>query len=383
MLRVAIEATGLIISPQTGIQRYTTCLIDALYHEIKNQKDIRLYLYTNSGAQKTDRQLLEKYQKEYPFALFRDWPFRRGYRMVLSGFSTLDQAQVIHFPDPSWMHFSPCPAVITVHDLCWRKLPEEIISGEKNTMGSIDQAIQKASAYIAVSKSTSNDLIDEFSVQPSKTWVISEGVGTEYQPAAENDIREIRQKYQLGQYILCVSTYQHRKNLPRLIRGFSEFLSRSQANYDLVLVGSNGWGNEDVYEAARKSPCSNHIKLLNYAPKSDLQSLYSGAELFIYPSLYEGFGLPVIEAMSCGTPVAVANNSSLPEVVGNAGIYFDPYNENEIAGAIEMILNTPAVREEMGRKGLEQSRNFRWKTTAEATLRVYQEIARSSGQAAI
>jgi glycosyltransferase involved in cell wall biosynthesis len=240
-------------------------------------------------------------------------------------------------------------------------------------MATEERVIGMATAMIAVSQNTRRDLLEEYSIAPERVGVTYEGVSELYHPAPV-EAERLRSKHQLDHYILYVGTLQRRKNLVRLVEAYAHLLEQHDIPHKLVLAGSKGWGYEEVYAAVERSGVADRIKLLGYVPDEDLPGLYSGADLFIYPSLYEGFGLPVLEAMACGTPVAVSSTSSLPEVAGDAGCYFDPYNVAEIAQAIGHVLTNSDYKDELRQKGLSQVQYFTWRETARQTLSIYRDL---------
>jgi glycosyltransferase involved in cell wall biosynthesis len=174
-------------------------------------------------------------------------------------------------------------------------------------------------------------------------------------------------------YLLTVGTLEPRKNLPRLFEAFRLLKDRYHIPHKLVVAGPGGWKNQDVFQSVRRLDLSNAIVFAGYVPREVLDSLYRHAAMLVYPSLYEGFGLPPLEAMACGCPVAVSYTSSLPEVVGEAGIYFDPLDIEGIAQAIHQILSSSELRARLVQSGLAQSAKFSWRKTAESTRRAYME----------
>src|SRR5205807_8834777 len=169
-----------------------------------------------------------------------------------------------------------------------------------------------------------------------------------------------------------------RKNLTRLIDAYAS-LQRECARENfpqLVIAGKRGWLDDEIYRAANQQNQNERIKFIGYVPDKDLPALYSGATCFVYPSFFEGFGLPVLEAMQCGTPVIAGNRTSLPEVAGDAAVLFDPFDSRALAEAISRVVDNPGYREELRVKGLERARAFSWTTTAKLTLQAYEEALR-------
>jgi glycosyltransferase involved in cell wall biosynthesis len=194
----------------------------------------------------------------------------------------------------------------------------------------------------------------------------------------EKELQRVRHTYGIeGEYILSVGSLQPRKNLTRLVRAFSS-LRRERSGVKLpklVLVGRQGWLYDETLREIAESGVGNQILLTGYVSETDLPTLYSGALCFIYPSYFEGFGLPPLEAMKCGAPVIVGNQTSLPEVVGDAGLMVNPFDEAEIASALARLIDSPGLREELRVKGLKRARSFSWHETARRTLEVYNQVA--------
>ena len=275
-----------------------------------------------------------------------------------------------------------CKTVTTFHDLSFEKYPE-FYSTSKNywhfSMSPKKQA-RKTDKIIAVSKSTKNDLVELYNINPEKIKVIYSGVSLESRiKNQESRIFEVQKKYNLPEkYILYLGTLEPRKNIIGLIKAFEllKFKQRRPAqgglpaedNYKLVIAGSKGWLYKDIFKTVENSPAKNDIIFTGFIDDEDKSILYSQAELFVYPSFYEGFGFPPLEAMACGTPVITSNFSSLPEAVGNAAIMINPYNLDELCRAMEIVLNDDELKDILIARGLEQTKKFSWQKCARETL---------------
>ena len=227
---------------------------------------------------------------------------------------------------------------------------------------------------IAISENTKNDLINLYRIAPERIKVIYVAADEVYRPM-ENPERtaHIRQKYTLpDRFILFVGVIEPRKNIVRLIKAYNQIKGKIQQK--LIIVGKKGWLYEDVFKTVDRLSLNQDVNFLGYVPKEDLAFLYTACDLFIYPSLYEGFGLPPLEAMACGAPVISSNTSSLPEVVGDAGILVTPTSTEELSAAMYKVLTDENLRNEMKLKGLERAKLFSWKKTAQETIKIYEEI---------
>ncbi|MDX1523047.1 MAG: glycosyltransferase, partial [Anaerolineae bacterium] len=226
---------------------------------------------------------------------------------------------------------SGIPTVVTIHDLSYVHAPETVMPGMSKPLNQrVPRAIERADHVVAVSEATRQDVIKVYGTDPKKITTLYHAVTAEFQPVTDkNMLDKLRQTYNLGEnpFILSVSTIQPRKNYQRLIRAFAQ-LDRS---HTLVIAGTKGWDYEPVLAEVAAHNLEDRVIFPGYVVDSDLPALYSAADLFVYPSLYEGFGLPILEAMACGTPVVAANRAALPEVTGEAGLLVDPYDVAALA----------------------------------------------------
>jgi glycosyltransferase involved in cell wall biosynthesis len=300
-----------------------------------------------------------------------------GYRLVRLIGSYYDE--VIHLPDQGFARYALFlrhPFVLTVHDLvrsCFGFGKETII--ERILLKVDVRCMRKASRIIAVSYNTRNDLIKYLKIPEDRIDVIYNGVDhTIFKP--------YNIKLHHRPYILYVGSERPRKNLSRLFEAFSKLKSEFP-QLKLVKVGTCGRFKKyrtDIEAKLNSLGITQDVIFVDHTPEIDLARYYSSAALLAYPSLYEGFGLPPLEAMACGCPVVTSNTSSLPEVVGDAGIMVNPYDTDSLAEAMRRVLTNQKLRENMIRKGLEQSKKFSWEETARQTLEVYNKVARGENK---
>ena len=260
--------------------------------------------------------------------------------------------------------------VVTIHDVGFQKFLEQYQRRWWRLYGGrISNFAARASTHvIAVSESTKRDLIEKLGVAPEKITVVYEGVD-------HTKFKVQSSKFKVdGEYLLFVGTVQPRKNLVRLIEAFSSLSSRFP-NLDLVIAGKEGWLANEIYTAPKKLGVGDRVKFLGYVPTDKVVSLMNGAKALSFPSLYEGFGLPVLEAMACGCPVVTSNISSLPEVAGEAGILVDPYNVEDIARGISRVLElTGKERQIMIERGIKHAKKFTWERAARETIEVFESL---------
>lgn len=279
--------------------------------------------------------------------------------------------------------FSPCflvplicpsRSMITIHDLTHVVFPEKHKAKHLfiyNTL--LPHSIKSSNKIIAVSQNTKQDIIKIFNIPEEKVTVIYESANDIFKPVKGSEsISKIKRKYGIpSKYILFVGTIEPRKNLIRLIEAFNLVKTRKNINYKLVIVGKKGWMYEDVFNSIKELGLENEIVFTDYIPEKDLVYIYNGADIFVYPSLYEGFGLPPLEAMSCGVPVVTSNTSSLPEVVGKAAVLIDPYDVKQLSDAIYWVLTNRGLRENLIGNGLRRARLFSWQKAARELSSVF------------
>ena len=272
---------------------------------------------------------------------------------------------------------SRCPGIITLHDVSFLRYPEFFPKKLYWQLKlSLLYSIRKSKKIITVSEFSKREIIKFYDVEQDKVDVIYNGVSENFRPVGQEDKEKILKKYGIkNPYILSVSNLQPRKNLSRLIKAFSSLVKNNEKfSYDLVIVGRKLWLCSEIFNEIREANIQERVILTGYVPEEDLVYLYNFAEVFVYPSLYEGFGLPIVEAMACGCPVITSSVSSLPEVAGKAGIMVNPYDVEEILQAINGIIDNPDLKRNLKIEGLKQSQKFSWKSAAEKTLKVYESV---------
>ncbi len=381
---IGIDIRMLARGARTGVEEYTINLLSKM---LCLDKNIKYKLFYN-GYQKIE--------------LDYDWlnlpnvkimQFRIPNRVLDVSSRILNYPKIDKLLKEVDVFFSPhiflssvsgkCKTVVTFHDLSFEKYPEFYTKGKNYWHFSMSPKKQakKADQIIAVSQSTKDDLVELYNVSPEKIKVIYSGIN-EVSSSKHQVVREseVKRKYNLpDKYILYLGTLEPRKNIIGLIKAF-ELLKKSYklqaTNYKLVIAGSKGWLYKDIFKVANSSSVKNDIIFTGFIDDQDKSILYSNAELFVYPSFYEGFGFPPLEAMMYGTPVITSNFSSLPEAVGDAAIMVNPYNLDELAEAMQMVLTDDNLRNILIQKGFERVKKFNWKKCAEETLEVLKSVER-------
>lgn len=271
--------------------------------------------------------------------------------------------------------FCSCPGVVTIYDLSFLLFPEGFNPWKRLYLRYMTPySARRSRRVIALSQSTKNDLSRLFRIPGEKIEVIPCGVDPRFRPLNGNLVSRFRQRRGLPEgMILFVGTIERRKNVGLLLEAYAQI--EKDIPHALVLAGARGWGADGILAQAERLDLA-HVIFAGYVEQEELPLWYNAADLLAYPSLYEGFGLPPLEAMASGTPVLTSNTSSLPEVVGDAGILVDPQNADEIARAMLKVLRDKGLQEEMQKRGLERAKRFTWQGAAEETVRVYEEVMR-------
>ena len=284
--------------------------------------------------------------------------------------------------------FCPCPNVVSIMDLSFLYFPRMF---KKQDLWQLKNwtaySIRKASKVLTISESSKRDIIEYYQIPEDQVVVTYPGYDMLKLKSQNSNLKTIREKYGIeSEYILSVGTLQPRKNFVRLIEAFKNIkyhlpaggsnIKKQDENIKLVIVGKKGWLYQEILDAPNKFGIQGEVKFLDYVPDEDLAGLYKGARCFVLVSLYEGFGLPVLEAMSLGCPVVVSNVSSLPEVAGEAGVLVNPNDLQDIAKGIGKVLKMNSEeRNMMIQKGLKQAKKFSWEKCAKETLRILEEVA--------
>jgi glycosyltransferase involved in cell wall biosynthesis len=273
---------------------------------------------------------------------------------------------------------SACPLVITVHDLSFLYYPRNFRALNRVYLRLFTQwSVHQAKRIIAVSESTKRDLIQQYGLPPDKVDVVYNGVDPRFRPLPSDQVASFRTERGLPeQFILFVGTLEPRKNIVRLIESYARM---QRPRPPLLLAGGRGWLYEEVFARVDALDLRGEVSFVGYVPAEDLPLWYNAASLFVYPSLYEGFGLPPLEAMACGTPVVASDASSLPEVVGRAGLLPDPNSTEALAAAMGRMLADLDLQAEMRAAGMARAKAFSWQQTAVGTVDSYRWALAGAG----
>lgn len=294
-----------------------------------------------------------------------------------------EHVDLLHSPywsNPLW---SPWPTVVTVHDVIQFVLPEYAWRKISRVyFGIVSRGARRADAIITVSECSKRDIVKLLNVPPERIHVIGNAVDESLHPVRDAWLlASVRERYGIGpHFILYFGGFDLRKNVPRLIEAYARMPERLRREYPLVVAGRYQNLGHPLYPDPRATVerlgLQGQVVFTGQFREQDKAPLLSAATVFIYPSLYEGFGVPVLESMACGTPLVTSNRSALPEVAGDAGLLVDPYDTDAICQALVDLLENRERREELARRGLERARHFTWRQVAEQTVRVYEKVSR-------
>lgn len=374
-MRIAIDYTP-AANQVAGIGRYTRCLVQALA-DIDSENEYVLF-YAFSGRHRpawrfADRpNFVDKAVSISDRTLAILW-HRLGLPLPIN--LIVGKVAAFHATDFVLPPLRNSAGIVTVHDLSFILFPDHADSGLVSYLErAVPPSIRRARLILADSENTRNDIICLLDADPDKVEVLHAGVEKRFAPMeGEERLGAVRRKHKLAwPFILTVGTVERRKNLARLVHAYARLRARRQVDHKLVIAGRRGWLYEDVFAAVAKLGLEEHVVFLGFVGDADLPALYNSADLFVYPSLYEGFGLPPLEAMACGVPVVASNTSSLPEVLGDAYLAVSPTDVEGLAGAIGRALDEATLREDLRRKGLERAAHFSWEATARRLLDLYQ-----------
>ncbi len=414
-MTIGIDIRVLARGTRTGIEEYTSNLLSFL---LPLDKKVKYKLFYNA---------FKKVKLDYPWLKLSNVElksFKLPNRLFFVLARYLNQPKIDELLKGIDLYFNPhffvaplsqeCKKVMTFHDLSFKRYPEYFSRRKRlwqRFLMNASKEAKKADKIIAVSQSTKEDLVKIYKINPEKIKVVYSGISKDFKPFRGDNprLKRVVEKYGLPvspsggpkNFILYFGTIEPRKNLISVIRAFEalkeQFVKPNLeiswkgfegvvvpsaggkkenvlADLKLVIAGTKGWLYKDIFEKAENSKYKQDIIFTGFVEDEDKPYLYNLADVFVYPSFFEGFGFPPLEAMACGAPTIVSNASSLPEVVGNGAIMIDPYNVDEIAFAIRKVLEDKDLRNDLIKKGLKQAKKFSWDKTAQEVLKIFKEL---------
>ncbi|MBS3909178.1 MAG: glycosyltransferase family 4 protein [Actinobacteria bacterium] len=372
---------SLAVGEKAGVGYYAASLIEALA-KIDRQHDYMLYPFFGNTMHPDFKKVTALATGNFRVFMDSASPSRVRLTRIKFGidnsryFNGIDLLHCTSFFIPK--QYSG-PIISTIYDVSFLLFPE--CHTEANRLyclqGTLDAA-DRCDRIIAISENTKSDLIKYFAVEPERVVVTHLAPRDVFRPINDELMRgTVLKKYGIkGSYIFSLGSIEPRKNLIRLIRAYALLDERTRGRFSLVIAGGTGWLNSDIYAEVKELNLSDYVKFIGYIVDEDLPVLYSAADMFVYPSLYEGFGLPVVEAMACGAPVITSNNSSLREIAKGAALLIDPIDETAIANAILDIINDRELANDLRAKSIIRSSEFSWLEAARKTLAVYEACIR-------
>lgn len=401
-MRIGIDCRT-ILNPgygeSAGVGHYTYYLVNNLLRVDKKNEYVLFFdnLLSKVAAEKLIDGAPNIKPRFFPFHQYKHFlPFAFSHLLV-AGAIEREKLDVFHSPAYTLPLAYKGKSVVTVHDLAIYKNPEwfpsKFLVGQSfSTKKLVPESLKKATKIIAVSEHTKDDITKIFKIKPEKIKVVYEGVDLRDVPGkregacgteTEACLEDLKAKYGLkNDYVLFLGTIEPRKNIAALVEAFCSLIQKNKelgGKYQLILAGAKGWKHEKIFKeiekCQKKIKSPDIVKYIGYVPAREKFALMKDAACFVFPSLYEGFGLPVLEALSLGVPTITSKISSLPEIVGKAAVLVDPEKSEEIAEALDKVLADRKLRERLSESGVSQAKKFSWEKCARETLRTYEEAA--------
>jgi glycosyltransferase involved in cell wall biosynthesis len=369
-MKIGIDASRVALEQKTGTENYTFRLIES----IKNLDLVNKYiLYFN----KTPK-YFEISQNNVSTRVIPMTRFWTQFRLAIE--CLLNPPDILFVPAHTIpvIRRSGMKTIVTVHDLGAEFLAEYHQFPQKLYLNWSTKYVAKfATHLIAVSEATKKDLVREMNVDPKRITVVPEAVDLGfYYERGKNEVEQVKKELGITKnYLLFIGTIQPRKNLLRLIEAFSKI---GDKKLELILAGKPGWLFEEIYAAPKKFGIEDRVKFVGYVKDEQLPALYSGAEAFVFPSLYEGFGLPILESMACGVPVLTSRTSSMPEVSGGNAVLVNPNKTSEITRGIQTLIKDRSLYKKLSDSGKRWANQFTWERTARETIGVFERVGKKS-----
>lgn len=379
-MKIAIDARALGIGKRTGVEEYELALLSALFKIDKENE----YILFNNGF----------FQKNNEFEQFGDNPnvkivnLRIPNKIFNSAITFLNYPKLDKLcgsPDvffsPSWNFCKLSKGIrkiITVHDLSFEISPDFFSLKKRlwHKIVAVKKQALEADKIIAVSNASKQDLLNIYGIASEKIEVIYPGINNSFFKDCDvKEKQEVRNKYHLPEnFILFIGTIEPRKGIQNLIQSFNEFKKKDVSNIDLVISGVRGWSYREILKTAAKSPYAKNIHFTGFVHDKDKPAFIQSSKIFIYPSFYEGFGFPPLEAMACKIPVIISHNPSLPEISGDGALMINPWNLDEFSWSIREVIADNLLRHALIKKGTECAQKYKWENAAQKTLEAIKSI---------
>ena len=368
-MRIALDVSSAARLQSTGVAMYIRRMVDA-------------FARVNSGPDKHAFSLVTRASR--PKNIFHRLPLPAPefqHKLMLEGMHPIfaRQVDIFHGLDArlpgKWMK---AKTVVTIHDVFSSLQSTEFATPEFRAMKAkrYDELLQRADRIICVSQSVKRDVLETLKPDPAKLRVVYEAGGEGFFPRDAATVDAVRKKHGLDRpYFIFVGSVNRRKNVPAMVRAFLKARDAAKSDMLFAIAGRIGFGGDEIRAAIASAGDADAIKLLGYVPDEDVPALYTGSRALLFATLYEGFGIPAIEAFACGCPVIGANVGSLPEIVADAGVLADPRSEDSIAEHITAMMTDDTLREACAKKGLERAKLFSWEKAARECLEIYKDVS--------
>jgi len=378
-MRIAFNTTSLL-SPLTGIGQYSRHLAQCFLQHPEVDADFFYGAFWQKEVRETPmpgaNRLLPWIRNNVPYS----YALRRFVQAQrFNSHVKINKFDLYHEPNILPLPFDG-PTVVTVHDLSWIRYPETHPIERVRAMNKyFERGLKQATLLLTDSEFIKRELVEVFKVKSESIVTIPLGVDNIFKPREKAETQSTLQQFGLkhSQYLLAVGTLEPRKNITGALQAYTQLPPSLRKHYPLVLVGMQGWLTSALNSKIAPLLKSGEVRELGYLSRLELAQIIAGATSLVYPSLYEGFGLPPLEAMACGIPVIASNTSSLPEVVGESGILIDPFNTNALANAMHEIIENSSLRQHFSQAAIKRSQQFTWNACASKTILAYKKALKT------
>ena len=378
-MKIGLNAHLLSFEPtyrQAGVSKYTEAMLRYLPEVAA---DLELIAFTGPARPRPEQGLDSRIEWRHSRLPTAKPEVRIGWEQS-SGVIAAQRAgiELLHSPVNVVSIGAWLPQVVTVHDLAFHHYPEQYPGMKQRYLRTMTRlSVRKARRVIAVSEATRQDVIAVYGVDPERVVTVPNGVDDSMQPLPEDELGRFRAEQSLPEhFFLFLGTLQPRKNIEALVRAYAT--ASMGIDWPLVIAGAQGWQYEQIYAQVQALGLGSQVRFAGHVPGEQLRHWYSAASILVYPSFYEGFGLPLLEAMACGTPVIGSNVSSLPEVIGDAGLQVDPRDVPALASEMLRLAADRELQQQLIERGLERAASFTWRETARQTVEVYRRVIAES-----